>query len=159
MQCPPVGLQLVLEILLCSENINSIVSPQLALLSSRSQAFICNTEKRHKLGQVLPAASGFLRTTFWLLFGLTDRGYVLSTCHGFMGPDSAPHAAEAAIGNQPWCEPHQQTKHWQGSAVLSVHLVLADGEGEAIQTIQIQVYAVAPLKTLPKSVRNSISIR
>lgn len=32
---------------------------------SRSQAFICNTEKRHKERWVLPAASGFLRTTFW----------------------------------------------------------------------------------------------
>ena len=44
--------------------------------------------------------------------------------------------------------------------VLSVHLVLADEEGEAIHTIQMQVYAfVAPLKTLSESVRDSINIR
>lgn len=59
------ALLLVLEILLCSENINSFAPPWLALPSSRSQAFICNTEKRHKERWVLPAASGFLRTTFW----------------------------------------------------------------------------------------------
>lgn len=43
--------------------------------------------------------------------------------------------------------------------VLSVHLVLADREDEAIQTIHIQAYAVAPLKTLPRGVRDSINTR
>lgn len=64
------------------------------------------------------------------------------------------------MDTQPWCH-HLISKQSTGRAVrvLSVHLVLADREGEAIQTIHIQAYAVAPLKTLPRGVRDSINTR
>lgn len=128
MQCPPVGLQLVLEILLCSDNIDSFAPPWLALPLVGARLLFAIQRKgirKDRCSQLLLASSA---QPFELLFG-PITGRVLTcvllvwgacsacTCHGVMGPDSALHVAEAAIGHTALVSsPHQQTKHWQGCA-------------------------------------------